>query len=223
MRLVTCSHTQLIYRILRIEIQSCCCILDAFVVHVVGRYRHNFRFVDDNSNTEFPALSTIQWLENTRKSPEPEQLCISYSYPVSQSCVPLTLLGVAQCSRSAMKNRCSHSALRKQCWKIVFETILRSIEPRSIISTVRMDFFNCFASCWDFVKDHPFILLSVFFFFSFPFFFNFSLFTIYLVSRSFWFWSMYDEMCRVIGEKAYGVQTWVVQSSFSANKETITR
>lgn len=59
---------------------------------------------------------------------------------MSQSYVPLTLLGVAQCSRSAMKNHCSHSALRKQCWKIVFETILRSIEPRSIISTVRMDF-----------------------------------------------------------------------------------
>lgn len=40
----------------RIEIQSGCRISDAFVVHVVGRRRrHNFRFVDENSNAEFPA------------------------------------------------------------------------------------------------------------------------------------------------------------------------
>lgn len=49
----TFAHTRETHRI---EIQSGCRISDAFVVHVVGRRRrHNFRFVDENSNAEFPA------------------------------------------------------------------------------------------------------------------------------------------------------------------------
>ena len=91
----TFAHTRETHRI---EIQSGCRISDAFVVHVVGRRRrHNFRFVDENSNAEFPARfhdptrSTQpphhSW--RTRKSPDQLSSCrgIAIDLPSSRSTV----------------------------------------------------------------------------------------------------------------------------------------